>query len=204
MMNKPYSQACENNKHPILTILSEAFANAKQVLEIGSGTGQHAVFFAKHLPHLMWQTSDLSVNHLGINAWIDDKLSVNVQRPIALDLNEDWPTCNNNQSFDALYTANTLHIISWPLVVKFFQALEKNLAANARVCIYGPFKYQGAFTSESNANFDLWLKDRDINSGVRDIEAILSLATSAGLVLDEDHKMPANNQLLVFTKHAQL
>jgi hypothetical protein len=101
---------------------------------------------------------------------------------------------------DGLYTANTLHIISWPLVVKFFEGIAKNLSAQAKVCIYGPFKYQGEFTSESNANFDQWLKERDLNSGIRDIEAILLLANSAGLNLINDHVMPANNQLLVFSK----
>ena len=106
----------------------------------------------------------------------------------------------NNPQVDGLYTANTLHIISWPLVVKFFEGIAQNIAAKAIVCIYGPFKYKEKYTSESDANFDLWLKDRDINSGIRDIEAILLLATSAGLTLLDDHVMPANNQLLVFSK----
>jgi hypothetical protein len=200
MNNKPFSQACENNKRPILDILTTVFARTKHVLEIGSGTGQHAVFFAPHLAHLTWQTSDLPINHQGINLWLDESAWANVQRPIVVDLNKSWPVPNNYLQVDGLYTANTLHIISWPLVVKFFEGIAQNLSAKASVCIYGPFKYQGEFTSESNANFDRWLKERDLNSGIRDIEAILLLANSAGLNLINDHIMPANNQLLVFSK----
>ncbi len=199
-MNKPFSQACENNKRPILTILTEVFSNTKHVLEIGSGTGQHAAFFSQNLPRLTWQTSDLAINHQGINAWLDEAACANVQRPIVIDLNKNWSIPNETLPIDALYTANTLHIISWPLVIKFFEAIEQYLSVGANVCIYGPFNYQGKFTSESNANFDIWLKDRDINSGIRDIEAILLLASSAGLNLIDDHIMPANNRLLVFTK----
>ncbi|PKG86499.1 methylase [Colwellia sp. 75C3] len=199
-MNKPFSQACENNKQAILNILTKVFSNTKHVLEIGSGTGQHAVFFGQHLPHLTWQTSDLPVNHQGINGWLDETVLANVQRPITIDLHKTWPVPNNNLAVDGLYTANTLHIISWPLVVKFFEAIAQNLTAEANVCIYGPFNYQGKFTSESNANFDIWLKDRDINSGIRDIEAILLLANSTGLNLIDDNEMPANNRLLVFSK----
>lgn len=199
-MNKPFSQACENNKRPILEILTKAFSTANQVLEIGSGTGQHAVFFAENLPHLNWQTSDLLFNHEGINAWLNEMALSNVYPPIVVDLNDSLPLQSFKESVDALFTANTLHIINWQLVVKFFDAIEKNLAANTKVCIYGPFKYQGKFTSESNANFDLWLKDRDSESGIRDIEAILKLANAANLELIDDHSMPANNRLLVFTK----
>jgi len=200
MMNKPFSQACENNKRPILNILSKVFSENEHVLEIGSGTGQHAVFFGQHLPHLTWQTSDLPINHQGINLWIDETALSNVQKPIVIDLNKSWPKPKDTLQVDGLYTANTLHIISWPLVVKFFESIAQNLASEAIVCIYGPFKYQGKYTSDSNANFDFWLKDRDINSGIRDIEAILLLANSAGLTLIDDHDMPANNQLLVFSK----
>ena len=199
-MNKPFSQACENNKRPILDILSKVFSQNKQVLEIGSGTGQHAVFFGQHLPHITWQTSDLLINHQGINLWLDESALSNVQKPIVIDLNKAWQIPVNHPQIDGLYTANTLHIISWSLVVKFFEGIKQNLAPKAMVCIYGPFKYQGKYTSESNANFDLWLKDRDIDSGIRDIEAILLLANSAGLTLINDHVMPANNQLLVFSK----
>jgi len=200
MINKHFSQACENNKRPILKVLKEVFSCNKHVLEIGSGTGQHAVFFGQHLPHLTWQTSDLAMNHQGINFWLDEKDCSNVQRPIVIDLNKAWAMPQTNLPVDGLYTANTLHIISLPLVVKFFEGIAQNLAPEATVCIYGPFNYQGKFTSESNAKFDLWLKSRDKNSGIRDIEEILLLAHSAGLKLIDDHMMPANNRLIVFSK----
>jgi cyclopropane fatty-acyl-phospholipid synthase-like methyltransferase len=200
MMNKPFSQACENNKQPILDILTTVFSEKKHVLEVGSGTGQHAIFFGQQLPHLTWQTSDLSINHQGINLWLDEAGSANVQRPIVIDLDKKWAMPAGNHPVDGLYTANTLHIISWPLVVKFFAGLQSNLTPDASVCIYGPFNYEGKFSSESNANFDLWLKERDVNSGIRDIETILLLANSAGLTLIDDHAMPANNRLLVFSK----
>jgi len=198
-MNKPFSQSCENNKQPILNILREVFAKTQHVLEIGSGTGQHAVYLGQHLPHLTWQTSDLAINHAGINAWLDETTLSNVQKPIVVDLNTDFPVLN--QPVDGVYTANTLHIISWPLVVKFFQEIATNVTCQARVCIYGPFNYQGNYTSVSNATFDIWLKDRDSRSGIRDIEAILTLASAAGLTLIDDHQMPANNRLLVFLKY---
>jgi hypothetical protein len=199
-MNKPFSQACENNKRSILDILTSVFSKNKHVLEIGSGTGQHAVYFGQQLSHLSWQTSDLLINHQGINLWLDEVGSNNIKKPIVIDLNEAWPMPKGNIKVDGLYTANTLHIISWALVVKFFKGLQSNLATDASVCIYGPFNYEGKYSSESNANFDLWLKERDIESGIRDIEAILLLANSVGLKLIDDHAMPANNRLLVFLK----
>ncbi|WP_137297397.1 DUF938 domain-containing protein [Psychromonas sp. SP041] len=200
MTNKPFSQASENNKKPILNLLTSLFASNKHVLEIGSGTGQHAVFFAEHLTHLTWQTSDLPINHSGINQWLDESALANIEKPIIVDLNENWPIPNKALPIDALFTANTLHIISWPLVVKFFEGIAHNLSEGAHICIYGPFKYKGKFTSESNESFDLWLKERDKNSGIRNIEDILILANSANLNLINDHVMPANNQLLCFRK----
>jgi len=195
-MTKPFSQACENNKQPILEVLSQVLAKQEAVLEIGSGSGQHAVYFAKNLPLLTWQTSDLEVNHQGINIWIDDFPTPNIKRPLTIDLAVPQTL---TESFDAIYTANTLHIISWPLVQNFFKLVEKQLPKNGMLCIYGPFNYQGKYTSESNANFDLWLKDRDQQSGIRDFEAICQLAAESGLVFKEDVAMPANNRLLVFS-----
>lgn len=196
-MTKQFSQACENNKQPILEILSRVLINRKNVLEIGSGTGQHAVYIAKKLPFLTWQTSDLEVNHAGINQWITDLPSPNIKRPLVIDLASVQPLSDN---IDAIFTANTLHIISWALVQKFFELVATSLAKDGTLCIYGPFNYQGKYTSESNANFDLWLKERDKKSGIRDFEAICQLATKAGLSLKEDIQMPANNRILIFTK----
>lgn len=195
-MNKPYSQACENNKQPIFEVLEQVLAHSKQLLEIGSGTGQHAIHFAKQLPHLTWQTSDVATNHAGINQWLAQEQLSNLKSPLTLDLNQPWPIAQ----VDSIYTANTLHIVSWPLVERFFDGVAKHLASNGTLCIYGPFNYQGNYTSQSNANFDLWLQSRDPNSGIRDIEKIEQLATNAGLSLINDCAMPANNRLLVFKR----
>jgi len=197
-MRKPFSQACENNKQPILNILSRAFAKQKHVLEIGSGSGQHAVFFAKNMPFLTWQTSDLAINHEGINQWIDDFPTTNIKRPLILDLSK---VQSLDENIDAVYSANTLHIISWPLVQAFFKLVDSQLSPKGLLCIYGPFNYQGKYTSESNANFDLWLKARDAHSGIRDFEAICQLAEKARLSLMEDIAMPANNRILIFQKN---
>ena len=195
-MTKPFSQACENNKSPILTLLIESFSNSKNVLEIGSGTGQHAVHFAPNMPWLSWQTSDVRDNHHGISQWLNEHPSDNLLHPIELDLNNPWPI----ENIDAIYTANTLHIVSWPLVQAFFSGVAQHLAQQGKLCIYGPFNYQGQYTSESNADFDIWLKERDNESAIRDIEAIKVLAENAGLLLVNDYAMPANNRLLIFTK----
>ena len=193
----PYSQACENNKGPILDKLRPYLATAKQVLEVGSGTGQHAVYFAEHLPHLQWQTSDIMAHHQGINAWIDDHPSVNLQRPITFDLRSPIEVA---QRYDAVFTANTLHIIAWELVEVLFGLVGDILKKNGKFCIYGPFKYSGEFTSVSNEQFDISLRQRDQNSGIRDIEALLDLAKAVGLALQADYDLPANNQLLIFSK----
>ncbi|MBL4822929.1 MAG: DUF938 domain-containing protein [Colwellia sp.] len=198
-MTKPFSPACENNKQPILKILTHVFAKQKHVLEIGSGTGQHAVYFAKNLPFLTWQTSDLVINHAGINQWITDFPTANIRPPLAIDLARIQPLAEN---IDAIFSANTLHIISWSLVQNFFDMVNKQLDKNGVLCLYGPFNYQGKYTSASNANFDLWLKSRDEHSGIRDFEAICQLATKTGLSLTEDVEMPANNRILIFTKIA--
>ena len=196
VMIKPFSQACENNKGPILEVLKTAFNKTESVLEIGSGTGQHSVFFAEQLPHLQWYTSDRRINHEGINLWLKEANLTNLHGPLELDLNYAWPVNN----VDAIYTANTFHIVSWQLVEQFFKGVSTHLVSQGVVCIYGPFKYQGQFTSASNEEFDRFLTQRDPFSGIRDFEAIEQLATQAGLTLISDTAMPANNQLLVFKR----
>jgi len=193
----PYSQACENNKSPILEKLRVHFAEATQVLEIGSGTGQHAVYFAEHLPHLQWQTSDVLANHDFINAWINAYPSANLQRPIPLDLQQPIEL---TQQYDGVFTANTLHIIAWELVDAMFALVADTLPKNSKFAVYGPFKYEGKFTSTSNEQFDNSLRQRDNHSGIRDIEAIICLAKSKQLQLLTDEAMPANNRFLVFIK----
>jgi len=194
---KPYAESCEQNREPILAVLREAFAERRRVLEIASGTGQHAVYFGQALPHLAWQTSELPENHAGIQAWLDEANLPNVLAPLALDVNApDWPAA----SVDAIFNANTVHIIAWPAVERLFAGIGRVLAVGGIVCLYGPFNYGGQFTSESNARFDVWLKDRDQNSGVRDFEAINQLAEAQGLKLLKDLAMPSNNRTLVWQR----
>jgi len=195
---KPFSQACENNKQPILDILLRVFSDRKQVLEIGSGTGQHAVHFAPQLPQLIWQTADLEHNHEGINAWIDDNPAENLRSPLPLDADHlPWLF----DPVDAAFTANTCHIMAWSSVVNMFAGLDSAMEPNATLAIYGPFNYNGKFTSESNARFDQWIKQKAHHQGIRDFEAINKLAGKIGLSLIEDNEMPANNRLLVWQRN---
>lgn len=192
---KPYAESCEQNQAPILEVLQETFADRQQVLEIASGTGQHAVYFGRALPHLTWQTSELAQNHAGIQAWLDEAMLPNVLPPVAIDVNADrWPV----ESVDAVFNANTVHIVSWRAVERMFAGIGRVLSGGGIFCLYGPFNYGGNFTSESNARFDVWLKSRDPSSGVRDFEAVDRLARSQGLVLLRDVPMPANNRTLVW------
>jgi SAM-dependent methyltransferase len=194
-MNKLYSAACERNRDPILDVLRTTLAAARSVLEIGSGTGQHAAYFGAALPHLTWQTSDLPQNHPSIRAWIAD--TPNVLPPAALDTGAGpWP----QQFFDAVFSANTCHIMAWEEVVAMFAGIAGVLQPDGVVCIYGPFNYGGRFTSESNAAFDASLRSQAAHMGIRDFEAMNALAGRHGLNLAADHPMPANNRLLVWKR----
>ncbi|MBW8371121.1 MAG: DUF938 domain-containing protein [Thiobacillus sp.] len=195
MIDKPFSESCEQNRAPILAVLREVFANRSTVLEIGSGTGQHAVYFGAELPHLRWQTADVPPHHAGIRAWLDEAALQNVLPPLALEVSQvHW----RSGRYDAVFSANTLHIMSWPEVEQFFAGVGEVLAPGGVLAIYGPFNYNGTFTSDSNARFDAWLKARDPASGVRDFEAVDALARPQGLVLQQDIAMPANNRTLVW------
>ena len=197
---KPYAESCEQTREPILAVLQAVFADRQHVLEIASGTGQHAVYFGQALPHLTWQTSELPVNHAGIQAWLDEAGLANVLSPVAIDVNHaDWPV----PAVDAIFNANTVHIVAWDAVQRMFAGIGRVLADGGVLCLYGPFNYGGQFTSESNARFDVWLKNRDPDSGVRDFEAIDQLAAAQGLKLVRDVAMPANNRSLVWQKTAQ-
>jgi cyclopropane fatty-acyl-phospholipid synthase-like methyltransferase len=194
---KPFAESCDQNKHPILEVLRTEFAHATTVLEIGSGTGQHAVFFAAELPQLIWQTSEVVEHHAGIQAWINDSGLTNVLPPIELDvLRSPWP----DTQYDAIFSANTSHIMAWPEVVAMFESIGKHMNSGATFCLYGPFNKHGQYTSDSNARFDQWLKARDPNSGVRDMEMLTALAAQQGLELTAEHDMPANNKILVWHK----
>ncbi len=199
-MIPPFSQACANNQAPILDVLKTAFAHSTKVLEIGSGTGQHSVFFAPRLPHLTWQTSDLEQNHPGILAWHAQQPAANLRAPVVVDLSDAnaWP----GGEVDAVFTSNTAHIVSWPLVQRMVEMVGQHLSAGGRFVIYGPFNYAGAFTSDSNRAFDAMLRQRDPLSGIRDFEEVVALAQTHSLKLLQDHAMPANNRTLVFEKQA--
>jgi cyclopropane fatty-acyl-phospholipid synthase-like methyltransferase len=198
---KQYSEACEQNKDPILAILRAAFMNARNVLEIGSGTGQHAVYFSEQLPQLRWQTSDLPENHPGIHAWLQEAELKNALAPVALDTrNAAWPQQTPEKSYDGLFSANTTHIMDWPAVEGLFAGVGELLESNGRFCLYGPFNYQGAYSSDSNQRFDDCLKARDPASGIRHFEELDSLANENNMALESDHEMPVNNRLLVWRK----
>jgi cyclopropane fatty-acyl-phospholipid synthase-like methyltransferase len=193
---KPYAEACDRNRDPILEVLRVRFADRRRVLEIGSGTGQHAVHFAAALPQLTWQTSDLEANLTGIRLWLEEVRLPNLPPPLALDVFGPWP----DATFDAVFTANTLHIMSWEAVRALFSALPGVLTEDGVLAVYGPFNYDGTFTSPSNAAFDAWLKRRSPASGIRDFGAVDALARSCGLTLVEDRAMPANNRALVWRR----
>jgi cyclopropane fatty-acyl-phospholipid synthase-like methyltransferase len=191
------SEACERNKGPILEVLRAELAASERVLEIGSGTGQHAVHFAAHLPHLAWQPSELLENLPPLSERLGLERLPNLQPPLTLDVRDDpWRVA----PVDAVFSANTLHIMSWSSVCEFFRGLSGVLAAPGVLCVYGPFRYHGRHTSDSNAEFDRWLKARDPESGVREFEALDALARAAGLALTADHAMPANNRTLVWRR----
>lgn len=197
MTNKPFAESCVQNCAPILAVLREVFAGCRSVLEIGSGTGQHAVYFGAELPHLRWQTADVLQHHTGIVLWLAEAALPNVMPPLALDVNQPhW----HAGRYDAVFSANTLHIMSWPEVQRFFEGIGEVLEPGGVLAVYGPFNYNGAYTSESNARFDAWLKARDQASGVRDFEAVDALARGQGLVLQQDIAMPANNRTLVWRR----
>ena len=196
-MIKPYSVACDNNRQPILEIIEVLFADCREVLEIGSGTGQHAVYFAAKLPHLIWRSSDLQENHAGIKLWLNEAKLPNTPPPLILDVTRaHWPELN----VDAVFCANTIHIIGWDSVKAMMAGVGKLLPDNGMLVLYGPFNYNNAYTSDSNARFDIWLKQRDPESGIRNFEDVEQLANAANLYIQHDYAMPANNRLLCWMK----
>jgi len=193
---KQYSAACDQNKDPILKVIKPLLLNAKSVLEVGSGTGQHCVYFAKELPHLTWQASDQSMYLPSVSAWIDDAKLTNTPKALKLNVDLDWP----EDKYQAIYSANTVHIMSWEMVLNFFKGVGQVLDKGGVFILYGPFNYLGQYTSQSNANFDLLLKDNNPLSAIRDFEALNQLAQKVGLSLVNDFAMPANNRILCWEK----
>ncbi|ALJ26834.1 methylase [Stenotrophomonas acidaminiphila] len=195
MTAKPHAASCDRNREPILAVLRRHLGDARSVLEIGSGTGQHAVYFAAAMPWLRWQASDHRDHLPGIGQWLEAAALANT--PAALELQA---VADGVAGFDAVFTANTLHIMGWDQVQALFAGLPALLAPGARFIAYGPFNYGGDFSSDSNRVFDGWLKARDPRSGIRDFEAIDALARAQGLELREDAAMPANNRTLVWQR----
>lgn len=197
-MPRPFSPACARNQEPILAVLRRQFADRTRVLEIGSGTGQHAVHFAAALPQLVWQSSDVAENLPGIRAWLADARLPNTPDPLAFDINGAPPAGR----FDAVFTANTLHIMAWDEVVRLFALLPGLMEDDALLTVYGPFNEGGRFSSDSNAAFDASLRAAAPHRGIRDIEAVGTLAKDAGLLPIDDLAMPANNRCLTWRRVA--
>ena len=214
----PFSQACENNKQPILEVLQTELQSSSHVLEVGSGTGQHSVYFAPNLPEIQWQTSDVTSNHRHIIAWHNAYPAPNLYSPLAFDLAHDSVPVSSHldsshldsshlnsshvdKPYDVIFTANTLHIISWALVERLFTLAGDALPVDGKLIIYGPFNENGNYNSEGNQRFDAMLRASNPDSGIRDKEDIISLANAHHLQLSKTYAMPANNQLLVFRKN---
>ncbi len=192
-MNKQFSPSCENNKDPILQQLLSHFAAVKQVLEIGSGTGQHAAYFAAHLTHLQWHCTDIEENHPSINGWVSEAKLTNVTPPIPFFIGRDnWPL-----AVDAVFSANTTHIMQKSEAKLMMQLVAENLPSKGVFCQYGPFNVNGQYTSESNQSFDKHLLTQGCG-GIRDIAELVDWAD--GLALRQRVAMPANNFLLVWEK----
>lgn len=196
-MNKPHSEACERNRDPILAVIQPILSRCRAVLEIGSGTGQHAVYFAARMPHLLWHTSDRVENHPGIRLWLEEARLDNLPPPLFLDVVAmPWPA----PAVDAVFSANTAHIMRWREVEALFAGVGALLPEGGAFLLYGPFNYNGQYTSDSNREFDTRLKSRDPLGGLRDFEAVDRLANQAGLRLMQDFAMPANNRLLYWER----
>lgn len=196
MNARPFAPACERNRGPILEVLRTRLDDCRSVLEVGSGTGQHAVHFAAAMPWLSWQCADLPPRLPGIRQWLDEAGLANTPPPLPLDVCGPWPP----GPYDAVFSANVLHIVDWGGVEAFFAGVGRVLGGPGVLVVYGPFNEGGAYTSPSNREFDAWLKARDPRSGIRDVEAVQALAEQAGLRAVEDVAMPANNRCLVWRR----
>ncbi|RDE25011.1 DUF938 domain-containing protein [Motiliproteus coralliicola] len=192
-----YSEACERNKGVILELLLEQFADRRRVLEIGSGTGQHASYFSRSLSWLEWLPTDHPGQLVDLKDNLGRQPAENLAPPRPLDVAwQDWSI----DPVDAVFTANTFHIISWGQLERLFTGVGRVLEDGGKLAVYGPFRYQDGYTSASNAEFDQWLRQRDPASGIRDFEAVDRLAEAQGLQLVLDQSMPANNQLLLWQR----
>lgn len=200
MSQLPFSQSCENNKAPILEVLARVFADRQQVLEIASGTGQHATWFAQHLPQLRsWQPSEHPVNLAVTQPRCEAYTGGNLLPPFGLDVSlRPWST---EAVPHAIFTANSLHIMPWSAVIDLFAELGERAGQDTLLAVYGPFNYGGQYSSQSNAQFDQWLARQSPHSAIRDFERVDELAREAQFSLLEDNAMPANNRLVVWHRN---
>ncbi len=197
MAEMPFAESAARNAEPILEILQREFRDRSQVLEIGSGTGQHAVTFANALPHLYWQTSDLDENHAGIGAWVEHAGLDNLGAPVSLDVRTAQVDEN---AYDAAFSSNTAHIMSIDAVEKMFTLLGKALSAGGVFCLYGPFQRNGEFNTQSNADFDASLRQRNPAMGIRDIERLDEFARAVGMHRKRLYAVPSNNNVAVWQR----
>ena len=195
MAERPYAEYAARNAAPILEILEREFGSASRVLEIGSGTGQHAVAFAAAMDHLHWQTSDLDENHAGIRAWVDDSGIDNIAPPLSMDVRD---AAVENDIYDAVFSSNTAHIMGIDAVEKMFALVGEALRPCGVFCLYGPFRQGGEFNTMSNANFDANLRQRDVVMGIRDIEKLDEFALAVGLQRVRFYAVPSNNNVAVW------
>ena len=196
MSHRPFSAAAERNRVPILDVLRNLLAGQGRALEIGSGTAQHVKYFARELPGWTWLPSEAPAQFETLVNALSDEAVDTIAAPITLDVAADWPGFVD--TFDAIYSANTAHIMSWPEVEAMFAGVSRHLTAEGQFILYGPFKKHGRHHADSNAQFDASLRQRDPAMGVRELEALDALADSVGLVRVAEFAMPANNHLLVF------
>ena len=199
-MELPFSETCERNKGPILEVLRKVFSKTETVLEIGSGTGQHAVHFSTHLSHLVWQPTELAERVAMLKSRIDLEGPGNLLPAKELDvLRIDWGL----EETDAIFIANVFHIAPIEVMHSCLKGTSKCLKRLGIFCVYGPFRCGGEFTSPSNVQFDSSLKTNNPEWGIRDFEQLCQVAEEEGLAFQHNYSMPANNQLLVFKKHSQ-
>ncbi len=194
---KPYAPSCDKNSQPILGVLKSLVTNHKSLLEIGSGTGQHAIFMAPYLPNLTWTLSDVADRIPGISLWLRDYPRSNLRGPLEYEVGK---TSFPEGEYDVVFTSNTLHIMSWEKCLLFFRDLGQNLKSDSLFIVYGAFNYGGKFTSESNQKFEAWLKNLNQESGIRNFEDVCDNLKAYGFDFFDDIEMPANNRILVFKK----
>jgi SAM-dependent methyltransferase len=200
MTERPFAEYAARNTRPILEVLQRELRSSRDVLEIGSGTGQHAVAFAAAMPHLVWQTSDLAENHGGIQAWIANAGLDNVLPPLDLDVRH---TRLPPASFDAVFSSNTAHIMGIDAVRRMFSLAGDVLRADGVFCLYGPFRLGGAFNTESNEAFDRSLRERSAEMGVRDIEILDEFGIGGGLHRQSLYALPSNNFIAAWARRQE-